>query len=224
MEDASVSSSAPARVVAHDAAECRARDPWVTAYVALGANLGDRWENLVRAVQVLDTPAEVQVDLAGGVAGLYESAPVGGRADQPPYLNSVVRLTTLLSPRALLAHLLDVESRLGRQRTERWGPRTIDLDLLFYDDLILQTPDLTLPHPRLAERLFVLEPLAEVADRWRHPVLGVSVAELRDRCRTARLAAQPQDDPAGVLRVAGPEWPTAGSLANGSYAVRAVDS
>lgn len=113
------------------------------------------------------------------VSGLYETEPVGppGQAD---YLNQVVVIETEQSPEALLEMALEIEDELGRERRERWGPRTIDLDLLLYGDLALSGCALTLPHPRLHERSFVLVPLAEVMPDWVHPRLGTSVRALRD--------------------------------------------
>lgn len=142
-------------------------------YVGLGANLGDREESLRRAVDLLDGHAEIAV-LA--VSEIRETEP-WGPVVQPPYLNGVVALETELDPRELLDVLLEAERRLGRVRAERFGPRTIDLDLLLYGDVVLDEPGLTLPHPRLHERRFVLEPLAELEPRLVVPGRG-SVAEL----------------------------------------------
>jgi len=124
------------------------------AYLGLGANLGDRDATIRAAVAAL--PDVV------AVSELRETDPVGV-TDQPRFLNGVAALETELSPRALLERLLAVEHELGRERRERWGPRTIDLDLLLYGDAEIDEPGLTVPHPRLHERAFVLEPLAELA-------------------------------------------------------------
>ena len=123
------------------------------AYVGLGANLGDR-EGTIRAA-VADLPGVV------AVSTLRETDPVG-ITDQPRFLNGVAALETELAPRELLDVLLAVERRLGRERGKRWGPRTIDLDLLLYGDETVDEPGLTVPHPRLHERRFALEPLAEL--------------------------------------------------------------
>ena len=128
------------------------------AYVGLGANLGPREEALRRAVELLgDTE---HVDLIA-VSGLRETDPVGV-VDQPRFLNGAAAVETTLSPRALLDALLGIERELGRVRSERWGPRIVDLDLLLYGDEIVDEPGLRVPHPRLHERRFALEPLAEL--------------------------------------------------------------
>jgi 2-amino-4-hydroxy-6-hydroxymethyldihydropteridine diphosphokinase len=133
------------------------------AYVGLGANLGDR-EATIRAA-VAELPGIV------GVSTLRETDPVGV-IDQPHFLNGVAALETELSPRELLDVLLTVERHLGRERRERWGPRTIDLDLLLYGDELIGEDGLTVPHPHLHERRFVLEPLAEIAPKLVIPGRG----------------------------------------------------
>jgi len=131
----------------------------VRAYVGLGANLGDREQMLRRAVERLGEVAGVDVT---AVSQLRETDPVGV-VDQPRFLNGAAALDTTLAPRALLDALLALERGLGRVRDgRRWGPRTVDLDLLVYGDLSIDEPGLTVPHPRLHERRFVLEPLAEL--------------------------------------------------------------
>jgi 2-amino-4-hydroxy-6-hydroxymethyldihydropteridine diphosphokinase len=133
------------------------------AYVGLGANLGDREETIRAAV------AELPDVVA--VSPLRETDPVGV-TDQPQFLNGVAALETELAPRQLLDVLLAVERRLGRERRERWGPRTIDLDLLLYGDEVIDEDGLKIPHPRLHERRFVLEPLADLAPQLVVPGLG----------------------------------------------------
>jgi 2-amino-4-hydroxy-6-hydroxymethyldihydropteridine diphosphokinase len=130
-----------------------------TAYVALGSNLGDRAALLRAALAALQRGGDVRVVAESAV---YETAPVGG-PEQPDYLNMVVAVATELEPAALLERCLAVEAEHGRVRRERWGPRTLDLDLLAYDTVELATDRLTLPHPRMAQRAFVLTPLAEIA-------------------------------------------------------------
>ncbi len=159
------------------------------AYVALGSNLGDRRAQLAAALEALRQTPGVRVL---GVSAVYETEPVG--PPQGRYLNAAARLATSLSPRALLERLLAIEARAGRVRgSERNAPRTLDLDLLLYADRELREPDLELPHPRMAARPFVLEPLRELAPDLLHPVLGASIDELARRVR----------DPAAVRRLDG---------------------
>jgi 2-amino-4-hydroxy-6-hydroxymethyldihydropteridine diphosphokinase len=132
------------------------RGGWARAAIGLGSNLGNRVGHLHEA---LDRLAAVTRLVA--MSSIYETAPVGG-PDQGAYLNAVVVVETDLEPRRLLDVMLDVESRMGRVRRERWGPRTIDLDLLLHGDSAVDEPGLTVPHPRLTERRFALEPLLEV--------------------------------------------------------------
>lgn len=129
------------------------------AYVALGANLGDPIATLRAALGALANLPESRVALS---SSLYRTAPVG-ELDQPEFINAVAALETTLAPEALLDALLDIETRFGRLRAEKNGPRTLDLDLLLYDNQQLDLPRLTLPHPRLHLRAFVLHPLAEIA-------------------------------------------------------------
>ena len=147
------------------------------AYVGLGANLGDREDTIRRAVALVDDLPGVSVV---GVSSLRETEP-WGPVEQPRYLNGAVAVETDLPPRELLEALLDVERRLGRARDdeERWGPRTIDLDLLLYGDLVLDQPGLDVPHPRLHERRFALEPLAELAPDVLVPGRGTAAELLR---------------------------------------------
>ena len=146
------------------------------AYVGLGANIGPREVTLLRAVDLLAEADDVDV-LA--VSQLRETDPVG-MVDQPGFLNGAARIDTSLPPRALLELLLRIEQSLGRVREERWGPRTVDLDLLVYGDLIVDEPGLRVPHPRLHERRFALEPLAELDPELVVPGLGSVSAALAE--------------------------------------------
>jgi len=148
-----------------------------TAYLALGSNLGDRRATLESAVHELDRSAGVMVRT---VSTLLETEPVGP-AGQDRYLNAAVAIETSLLPEHLLAQCLAVERAHGRSRHNavRWGPRTLDIDVLLYGNIILRTVSLTIPHPRMAERAFVLEPLAEIAENVVHPVSNRTIESLR---------------------------------------------
>ncbi len=141
-------------------------------YIALGTNLGDRQANLRAALNGLPPAALVRRS-----SPVYETAP-WGFVDQPPFLNMVVEASTTLSPQELLTALKQLEGRLGRRPSARWGPRLIDLDILLFDDLVLDDPGLCLPHPHLHERAFVLVPLADLAPDICHPVLHRTIDDL----------------------------------------------
>jgi 2-amino-4-hydroxy-6-hydroxymethyldihydropteridine diphosphokinase len=149
------------------------------AYLALGSNLGDRASYLQAALNSLRQ--HPHIDLRQ-VSSFWETAPVGGPEGQSAYLNAAAIVSTILTPQELLQLLLEIERQHGRLRAERFGPRTLDLDLLLYEELRLQEQDLILPHPRMHERTFVLGPLAEIAPTLRHPVLGKTIVELLAAC------------------------------------------
>jgi 2-amino-4-hydroxy-6-hydroxymethyldihydropteridine diphosphokinase len=138
------------------------------AYIALGANLGDRRANIARALDLLRATHAIDVMT---VSALIENPAVGGPADSPPFLNGAAEIETTLPPRALLDRLLAIEQQIGRQRRQRWDPRLIDLDLLLYGDVVLDEPDLRIPHPLMDQRRFVLEPLNEIAPDVIHPIM-----------------------------------------------------
>jgi 2-amino-4-hydroxy-6-hydroxymethyldihydropteridine diphosphokinase len=157
------------------------------AFVAIGSNLGDRPALIQSAIESIDRMPRTRVIR---ISQLHETTPVGP-AGQGMYLNGAVELQTNLSPRMLLDQLLEIERLHGRDRTasNRWGPRTLDLDLLLFDDLIVNEPGLTVPHPRLHERLFVLEPLAEIAPGALHPVFDRPVSVLLSQIQAESAAA-----------------------------------
>jgi 2-amino-4-hydroxy-6-hydroxymethyldihydropteridine diphosphokinase len=163
-------------------------------YLGLGSNLGDRLQNLRHGIQRLAAAGAL-----GAISSLYETDPVGV-TDQPSFLNAACEISLALSPAEVLDCAKSIERALGRQAGPRWGPRSIDIDILLYDDLQLDSPRLTIPHPRLAERAFVLRPLADLNAGLQVPGLGMSVTELL------------QGVLASVVRlVAGEGWASAGS-------------
>jgi 2-amino-4-hydroxy-6-hydroxymethyldihydropteridine diphosphokinase len=157
-----------------------------TAYLSLGSNLGDREVNLREAIAHLGELGSV-----GKVSALYETEPVEVVGQQPWFLNCAIALETELTPLEFLKRMLAIEQAMGRRRTQPKGPRTIDMDIIFFGDEVLDTKELTIPHPAMQHRRFVLEPLAEIAPEVTHPVLRQTVREL--------LAALPPD--AGALHL-----------------------
>jgi 2-amino-4-hydroxy-6-hydroxymethyldihydropteridine diphosphokinase len=164
----------------------------VTAYIGLGANLGDREANIRQALSELARSGCRPTK----VSSIYETAPVGF-SDQPDFLNAVAEIETDLGPRELLAVLDEIEQRIGREETFKWGPRIIDLDILLYGDLRLSEDNLKIPHPEIQQRAFVLTPLAEIAPEARHPVSGLTAREM-----SAAIGAE------GVRKYVSPESQT----------------
>lgn len=164
-----------------------------TVYLSLGTNLGDRAANLRLALDSLPPQMTVQAK-----SRIYETPP-WGYTEQNAFLNQAVKADTYLDPEPLLKHLKRLEIALGRTETFRYGPRLIDIDILFYDDLVLETPLLTIPHPHLHERGFVLVPLMDIAPDHVHPLSGKSVREMLAACDTSGI--QPYVKPSKGQRV-----------------------
>ena len=144
----------------------------IRAYLGLGSNLGDRQHNLSRAIELLSQRLHVE-----RISSIYETEPMGYQ-EQPRFLNAICQVATLLSPEKLLALAKEIEEALGRVPSFQNGPRSIDVDILFYGEQVIDNPQLTIPHPRLEERAFVLVPLAEIAPELVHPVSGKTVGEM----------------------------------------------
>ena len=155
----------------------------VTAYIALGANVGDRGANIRAALEQLSATPGIRVIR---VSNLMENPAVGMGDDAAPFLNAAAELETTLAAHALLGRLLETERGLGRQRSTKWAPRTIDLDLLLYGQEILSSQELIVPHPLMHERRFVLQPLAEIAANVVHPTLQMSIQGLLEHLNSGR--------------------------------------
>jgi 2-amino-4-hydroxy-6-hydroxymethyldihydropteridine diphosphokinase len=151
-----------------------------TAYIGIGSNLGKRQENCLRAIELI----EKKGILVKNRSSLYETEPWGVK-DQPLFLNMAIEVETDLKPLEFLRVLKDIEREAGRKESGRWGPRAIDLDILLFDDLLMKEDSLTIPHPLLHERDFVLRPLNEIAPNATHPFLKMSVHELLHRLQSA---------------------------------------
>ena len=141
--------------------------PKITSYLAIGSNLGDRFTNIRRSIRYLQSNPRISIRK---ISRLYETSPRGGPKNQPQYLNAAVKIETSLNPFDLLQYLKTIEKKLKRRTPVRWGARTIDLDILFFNDLVLLHRDLCIPHPLLHTRIFVLKPLSEIAAGAIHPL------------------------------------------------------
>lgn len=148
---------------------------WHKAYIGLGSNMGEKDKNLENALKEMENKFIKVIR----VSGFYETKPVG-YAEQDDFLNCAAEIRTLLTPAELIKELLDIEKKLKRVRTVKWGPRTIDLDILLYDQEIMFSEEITIPHPRMHERLFVLEPLAEIAPYAVHPAFNKTIEQLKN--------------------------------------------
>jgi len=149
-----------------------------TAYLSIGGNLGDRLTNLKRCVELIIK----NIGVIKEKSSVYETN-AWGNENQPDFLNIVVSVETVLDPYELLEQIHNIELKLGRNRLQHWGQRTIDIDILFYDQMVINIDNLTIPHPFIQERMFVLEPLNEIFPKFIHPILKKSVKELYKECK-----------------------------------------
>ena len=149
---------------------------WHEAYLSIGSNIGNKEENLNRAIELINSYKEIEVTK---VSSFLVTEP-WGYLDQEEFVNAALKLKTILSPQKLMKILLDIEQEMKRERIIKWGPRIIDLDIIFYDDLVLEDELVTVPHPRMEEREFVLKPLSEICGNKVHPLLKKRVFRLLD--------------------------------------------
>lgn len=152
---------------------------WHQAFIATGSNLGEREEYIRKGIEALDKSEDSVVEKK---SKLIITEPYGV-TDQPRFLNGMIQIRTLLTPWELLDKLHEIEAEAKRERKQHWGPRTLDLDIIFYDRLVLDSEQLTIPHPDMQNRSFVLEPLAELAPWYRHPVFGKTIRELAEEIK-----------------------------------------
>jgi len=155
------------------------------AYIGIGSNLGNRQENCLRAIELLQKKGIIVIKRSS----LYETEPWGVK-DQPRFINMAIEIDTSLEPKELLKILKNIEKELGREKSSKWGPRIIDLDILLFDDIILNEDNLKIPHPLMQERDFVLRPLCEIAPDIYHPLLKLSMYELMQKIH--RKSQEPQ--------------------------------
>ena len=147
-------------------------------FLLIGGNMGDRLQNLHQAIALLSATCGPVIQQSA----VYETA-AWGKTDQAAFLNQALLLTTSLTPQELITTILSVEEEMGRLRMEKNGPRVIDIDIIFYNELVMQEPNLTIPHPQLQNRRFVLVPLHEIAPTFVHPVLHKTITELLEECK-----------------------------------------
>jgi 2-amino-4-hydroxy-6-hydroxymethyldihydropteridine diphosphokinase len=155
------------------------------AYIGIGSNLGNRQENCLRAIELLQKKDIIVIKRSS----LYETEPWGVK-DQPRFINMAIEIDTSLEPKELLKILKNIEKELSREKSSKWGPRIIDLDILLFDDIILNEDNLKIPHPLMQERDFVLRPLCEIAPDIYHPLLKLSMYELMQKIH--RKSQEPQ--------------------------------
>jgi len=161
-----------------DYASVQIERSWHTAFIALGSNLGNKNDNLMNAIKLLGKSHGCRV---AKVSNFYDTKPVGF-LDQEDFLNGAIELRTLLTPEELISLLMEIEEQLKRERLFKWGPRTIDLDIIYFDNLISSDEKIILPHPRMQDRLFVLKPLCDIAPFYLHPVLKQRTVDLMEKC------------------------------------------
>jgi 2-amino-4-hydroxy-6-hydroxymethyldihydropteridine diphosphokinase len=147
----------------------------VTAYLSLGSNLGSRLRNIICAIRLLSSAPMTRLIACSEI---HQTAPQGGPKHQPDFFNACIAIRTRIPPHKLLKYTQTLERLLGRKRKKRWGPRTLDIDILLYGRAVLQKPDIRIPHPRMHIRRFVLEPLCEFASNLRHPEIRLTIAQL----------------------------------------------
>lgn len=152
---------------------------WHTSYIALGSNLGDKEKNLNQALNLINENPLCNVTK---ISNFYKTEPVG-YLDQDDFLNGTAEIKTLMSPSELMDFFLKIEKELKRERKIHWGPRTIDLDILLYDDIVTEDEHILIPHPRIQERLFVLEPLCDIAPYKVHPLLNERIIDIKNKLK-----------------------------------------